>query len=299
MKQPKLGRRISELRQRNGLTQTELAEKCNLGLRTIQRIEASQGTPRGYTLKILFDVLGYEHDEFWRAVQDDTAAGKASDNRIVRTIKYFIDLFNLKTNTMKKVSVLTMFAATLIAGIIFTVNPISAQQLDRIAGWFLAGSKPGSYQTGLDGSVSRTGDSSAFLGSIVDKTDGFGTLMQSCSAEEYLGKRVKMTAWGRSKDVAEWAGMWMRVDGKGNTSLSFDNMQNRAIKGTNDWKKCEIVLDVPMESSSLNFGVLVAGTGKVWFDDISFEVVDDTVASTSMMNNGGSLNKRPVNLGFE
>lgn len=38
MKQPELGKKISELRKAKGLTQEELVEKCNLNVRTIQRI---------------------------------------------------------------------------------------------------------------------------------------------------------------------------------------------------------------------------------------------------------------------
>ncbi len=40
------------LREEKNLTQTELAEKSGLSLRTIQRIEAGN-VPKGYTLKAL------------------------------------------------------------------------------------------------------------------------------------------------------------------------------------------------------------------------------------------------------
>lgn len=60
MKQPQLGKKISELRLAKGLTQTELAEKCNLSLRTIQRIESTEVTPRSYTLKLIFEMLDFD-----------------------------------------------------------------------------------------------------------------------------------------------------------------------------------------------------------------------------------------------
>lgn len=63
MKQPELGRKISELRKAKGLTQEELVEKCNLNVRTIQRIEAGEVTPRTYTIKALFEALGTEWSE--------------------------------------------------------------------------------------------------------------------------------------------------------------------------------------------------------------------------------------------
>lgn len=58
MKQPELGKRISEMRKAKGLTQEELVELCNLNVRTIQRIEAGEVTPRSYTIKALFEALG-------------------------------------------------------------------------------------------------------------------------------------------------------------------------------------------------------------------------------------------------
>lgn len=63
MKQPELGKKISELRKAKGLTQEELVEKCNLNVRTIQRIEAGEVTPRSYTIKALFEALDFQAKE--------------------------------------------------------------------------------------------------------------------------------------------------------------------------------------------------------------------------------------------
>lgn len=60
MKQPELGRRISELRSKKGLTQEELVEKCNISVRTIQRIENGEVTPRSYTIKTILEALDYD-----------------------------------------------------------------------------------------------------------------------------------------------------------------------------------------------------------------------------------------------
>jgi transcriptional regulator with XRE-family HTH domain len=57
MKQPALGRKISELRTAKGLTQEELVEKCNISVRTIQRIEAGEVTPRSYTIRTILAAL--------------------------------------------------------------------------------------------------------------------------------------------------------------------------------------------------------------------------------------------------
>lgn len=60
MKQPELGIKILELRKAKGLTQEELVERCNINVRTIQRIEAGEVTPRSYTIKSIMDALEYD-----------------------------------------------------------------------------------------------------------------------------------------------------------------------------------------------------------------------------------------------
>jgi transcriptional regulator with XRE-family HTH domain len=60
MKQPDLGKRISELRKDKGLTQEELVDKCNISVRTLQRIESGEVTPRSYTVKTILAALDYD-----------------------------------------------------------------------------------------------------------------------------------------------------------------------------------------------------------------------------------------------
>ena len=49
------------------------------------------------------------------------------------------------------------------------------------------------------------------------------------------GKRIRLSGHARSKDVSDWAGLWMRVDGPKGEPLAFDNMQQRPIKGTGEF----------------------------------------------------------------
>jgi transcriptional regulator with XRE-family HTH domain len=59
MADPKIpiGKQIILARQRVNLSQTELARRCNLNVRTIQRIENGTVTPNLYTLRIIGQVL--------------------------------------------------------------------------------------------------------------------------------------------------------------------------------------------------------------------------------------------------
>ena len=167
-------------------------------------------------------------------------------------------------------------------------------------GWVVAGTAPQDYQVSVL-PEKREGNNVVLLESVANPDPSkFGTLSQYCSADQYLGKRVRMTGYLKSENVKNWAGMWFRVDDskQKDLSLSFDNMSDRPIKNTTDWKKYEIVLDVPQEAGAMVFGVLLEGSGKVWISDISFEVVDQSVPTTNMVKERAPLPQGPVNLDF-
>lgn len=73
MKQPELGKKIAELRKTQRLTQEELVDKCNISIRTIQRIEAGEVTPRDYTVKTILSALNYDLDEISSGQGEDKA----------------------------------------------------------------------------------------------------------------------------------------------------------------------------------------------------------------------------------
>ena len=165
-------------------------------------------------------------------------------------------------------------------------------------GWFRAGSQPKLYEMSLDRTVTHGGAGSATLKSIATRINGFGTLMQTFDATSFRGKRIRMTGHVRASEVEEWAGLWLRVDGPKSEALAFDNMQERAVKGTRDWEKHEIVLDVPATAQQIAFGLLLTGKGQVWMDDLTFEEVGLDVATTGAapVQRTPSL---PKNLDFE
>lgn len=165
-------------------------------------------------------------------------------------------------------------------------------------GWFAAGSNPSEYEMGIDNSNFENGHSCAYIESKAPKENEFGTLMQTISAENYLGKRLQLSGYVKSENVKGWSGIWMRIDGENNQQLGFDNMRNRTIKGTTDWKKYKIVLDIPSNSKTINYGVLLGGDGKVWFDNFKLTEVDKNVLVTNFIKEN-KLPSQPINLDFE
>ena len=160
-------------------------------------------------------------------------------------------------------------------------------------GWYRWGNQLTSYRMLIDSSAGQGGKNVLTIKSIEEKIDGFGTLMQDFLPNKYLGRRIRMTGYMKSKDVKGRAGFWLRVDQENSKKpLAFDNMNDRAIKGSTDWGKYEIVLDVPKNASNIAFGALLNGTGQIWFEKLNFEEVSKSVPVTG-------IKKTEPNLDFE
>jgi erythromycin esterase-like protein len=100
----------------------------------------------------------------------------------------------------------------------------------------------------------------------------FGVATGTFPLKAAAGKKIRFSGSIKTADLTGgWAGLWWRADGpKG--MLAFDNMQGRGPTATTEWKRYEIVLDVPAETVNINFGVLMPGTGRAWFDDLQVEI---------------------------
>jgi hypothetical protein len=173
---------------------------------------------------------------------------------------------------------------------------------DMPKGWIAAGNKAQDYEMGTDPGAGHNGKNAATIRSVRRKIEGFGTLMQTFAADKYKGKRLRLTGYIKAADVEDWAALWFRVDGKTMNPvtgknvrkvLSFDNMSTRPITGTQDYTKCEIVLDVPDSATYIAYGALLDGTGQIWFDNLKFDVVTTDVPVTS------SKRTEPFNMDFE
>jgi RNA polymerase sigma factor (sigma-70 family) len=172
-------------------------------------------------------------------------------------------------------------------------------------GWGGGSNQPGEYEIAVDEKTVHGGKASASIKSMVGDPKGFGTLTQMFKADDYRGKRLRLAGYLKAEGIEGGAGLWVRIDGKDKT-LAFDNMQKRQVKGTTDWTKCQVVLDVKPDSRYITFGALLSGKGRVWIDDLQFDVVGMDVPTTNMLDNEIPIpateiraRDKPVNLDFE
>lgn len=138
MKQPELGKKIADLRKAKGLTQEELVGKCNINVRTLQRIEAGEATPRSYTIKTIFAALDYNIYDSARSITSMFMRIELLVSKWLEQLyKYVIDLFNLKTNTMKKLTILSFPFLAICTFLLFSYNSnVKAQSRQAIINKF-------------------------------------------------------------------------------------------------------------------------------------------------------------------
>jgi hypothetical protein len=169
-------------------------------------------------------------------------------------------------------------------------------------GWRVAGSKPQEYDAGVEQvsvvfdvpveSGSGTGFPTAYLRCKRPTVEGFGTLMQNFPAGVYAGRRLRFTAFLRTDRVQYRAGLWMRIDTREFSKLA--NMEDQPVKGTTAWRRYGIVLDIPKDAHRISFGVLLAGSGTVWINQVAVDAMDIEHPDSAIQPVRG-----PVNLDFQ
>ena len=148
--------------------------------------------------------------------------------------------------------------------------------------WFMAGRAPGSYEMDLNSGVTFNGAAAFSLRNIEPTPRGFATMMRELPPGDWRGKRICLSTHLKSEAISGWVGLWMRIDGQDREVLGFDNMSDRPIKGTTDWTEYKVVLDVKEAAANVAYGLIILGTGQVWFSDPVISIVDTDVPVTGI-----------------
>jgi hypothetical protein len=158
---------------------------------------------------------------------------------------------------------------------------------DKPIDWELPGPGANNYRFSVDKGNAASGEACILIDSTESSTlMGFAALNRLLDPTPYRGKRIRYRAAVRVESTKKGrAQMWLRCDAKnedGETVMqALDNMQNRPIKDS-QWQHYEIVADVLEDTENVLIGVLVIGQAKVWFDDVSVEVVGNDVKTTTL-----------------
>ena len=176
-----------------------------------------------------------------------------------------------------------------------------AQDLTVPRGWFVGNqSDRKSFRLGLDPSAPGAAliESKIDRSSSIDLSEASGFLVQSIIADDYRGRRVRLTANVKTVD-ADKGTIFMRIDKSPGNTLRFDNIFSReskaASQSTKDWADRSVILDVPEAATSIHFGFCLQGYGRIWARAFRLESVGKDVATTA--GRGRSL-AAPTNLDF-
>ncbi|MBO0790612.1 MAG: bifunctional nuclease family protein [Ktedonobacteraceae bacterium] len=103
-------------------------------------------------------------------------------------------------------------------------------------------------------------------------------------ADSYRGQRLRMVAYIKAEDVAS-ATLSLTVsappiDPEDQFPADYTTQNHQPIKGTCDWTRHELVIDIPNDASTIMSIFRLENKGRVWLDGFRFEVVDKSVPLT-------------------
>ncbi len=180
-----------------------------------------------------------------------------------------------KTNTMKKSPFLVLLLS--LSGLLSAqknfnqsfekINPATGLPTDWLEGISGQGADT-SYLFQLDSSTAVSGRYAVRLESPKEGGE-FGAFSLRFPAD-FAGETITLKGWVKTDNLTEesWAGLWIRLDDESGESISIDNMQERGLKGRNDWKEYSIDLEYSKDAQTMVIGGLLVGPGSAWYDDL-------------------------------
>jgi hypothetical protein len=142
------------------------------------------------------------------------------------------------------------------------------------------------YKIEIDKGAGLDGKDVYTIQSLGSKVRGFkklktkGRLQKSIIPTNFLGKRVRLTAYMKSKNVDYHAAIILHYGLNDPENNMFWLGDFKAMKGTHDWTKRELIFDVPANAAYIAYGASLQGSGQIWFDCTDVEIVDSNTPTT-------------------
>jgi len=156
-------------------------------------------------------------------------------------------------------------------------EPVNLGFETGIGGWIEVGGFCNDYSVKTSAEAARSGSS----GCAVECDQGIGqhaiSLHQYISAEPYQGRRVRIGVWLNGDGMDGWAAPWIESHGPPPDlaqSTEYYDLYDDPVRGTSEWEYRSIELDVGSRQEAIYFGIVCFGTGRLWIDDVSIEVVE-------------------------
>ena len=146
------------------------------------------------------------------------------------------------------------------------IDPVTKKPV----GWVLSFNKTQetAYLAKADSMVKQHGKVSFSLEQI-SKESNFRAI-DFVFSQHFIGKEIELRGYIKSEQVnSGYGGLWLRLDGKNQSTIGIDNMQDRGVKGTTEWKQYSIKLPYKTDAvMAIHAGGLLVGDGKLWLDNM-------------------------------
>jgi hypothetical protein len=157
----------------------------------------------------------------------------------------------------------------------FLLTPAVASAIDEIlfpGGWE-ADLPASQYRIGLDREARHGGKFAAFLEPRSARLESpeYGSLVQTISARNFRGKRMKFSAFVKTERLKGKAQLWTLV---WHSSPDSSNREVATpIENDSDWARQEVEFSVADDAVTIECGLMLIGRGRVRMDDASLDVV--------------------------
>ena len=162
-------------------------------------------------------------------------------------------------------------------------------RIDSVRSWVMAGSAPDHYHIARVNALAWLAEDSCRTGWRIESTQqtresDFAVVPYSFSAQHYQGKRIRYSAVLQTEGVTGGAGLVARVDDANGKVLAFDDMRTRALIGTVQDTRYDVVLEVPESASTIMVGLVLVGNGTVSANKLRIEAVGADVPVTDTLS---------------
>lgn len=89
---------------------------------------------------------------------------------------------------------------------------------------------------------------------------------------DFNGNKITISGWLKTEKVSAYAQLWLRQDDDKGRLLTLINYPRTSLKGTTEWTRYDTSFTLHEKASTIYFGFLIVGSGKVWCDDLDMLV---------------------------
>lgn len=183
----------------------------------------------------------------------------------------------------------------LITCLLFSKLNLTAQILPK--SWTKSGTWAGSYNMNIKPNEGLNNSNALQLESIGKNIMGSGAVIQTISSSNYIGKRIKLSAYIKTENVNDFACLVLcsnqNLDELWNDDEVISEDKKTFLKGNHEYKKIECYLNVTDNFGNIVLGAMIKGEGKIWLDRFNLEIIENIKES------GNELSKAPQNMEFE